>query len=450
MTQPLSPDTPEPEQIPADPSANPSVETPTESAAHPSPLAQGGETTVQDPTNSVSGDTEPIVMPPYHEMPIYQPATFFITTAARDSSNSRRFRALAYELVRRGHDVVLIIDELGKGHTPDAGAPPITQYVWKKPQPNNLRDMLYLRELILKHEPDCVMGSFSATNTMIVVGTLMGVRRRIAWHRTLSTQQELDQKLPLWRIRVNNIRKRLFFGMSSAVLTISQAGKADLRTVFDVPEPKIHIFYNGLDDPFEREEVREAAANRAAGRIVCVGRFHRSKGQDVLIRALALLKQGEDAPDFHAVFVGDGIFRQYCEDLVAELGLQDRVRFEGAVRSPDALRWMATGEISVVPSLHEALGNVNIESMAVGTPLITSAVDGMLDIVRDGETGILVPPGDADALANALRDLLRDPDKRRALGEAGRAHYLEHFELSKQVGIQADWLEAFVARKRKA
>lgn len=135
--------------------------------------------------------------------------------------------------------------------------------------------------------------------------------------------------------------------------------------------------------------------------LVCVGRLAPEKNQRLLIHALAHLPQG------FAVLVGDGAAKPGLVELAQALGVADRVIFAGVRR--DARSIMAAADLVVVPSLREGFPLAVIEAMQSGTPLIASAVGGIQELIRDGETAVVVPADDAAALAAAVSRLLVDP-----------------------------------------
>jgi glycosyltransferase involved in cell wall biosynthesis len=118
------------------------------------------------------------------------------------------------------------------------------------------------------------------------------------------------------------------------------------------------------------------------------------------------------------------------------------------VEHGEVLRKMAAAMATVVPSRSEAFGLVNIESMAVGTPVVGSAVGGIVEIVRDGKDGFLVPPDDPSALATRLETVLTHPQLRRELSRRARERFLAEFEQSRSVREQADWQEALFGGNR--
>src|SRR5205807_10312646 len=130
-----------------------------------------------------------------------------------------------------------------------------------------------------------------------------------------------------------------------------------------------------------------------------------AKGQEDLLRAAALIGD----LDFTLELIGDGPTRPRLERAAEELGLAGRCTFAGARPNREVLPRVAAAAIAVVPSRAEAFGLVNIEAMAVATPVVATRVGGIPEIIRDGVDGFLVPPGDPPAIAARLRQLLTDP-----------------------------------------
>jgi glycosyltransferase involved in cell wall biosynthesis len=164
-----------------------------------------------------------------------------------------------------------------------------------------------------------------------------------------------------------------------------------------------------------------------------VGRLVESKGVQLLIRSLARLPE-----NVRALIVGKGPLRQNLEALAREVGVAGRVKFETAVPYKSVAGVMRSMQLLVLPSLPtshwvEQFGRVLIESMACGTPVMASRSGQIPEIL--GEAGVLVQPGDEDALVFAIDDLLRHPSRCIALGSAGRARALEHYSAGVVAGI---------------
>jgi glycosyltransferase involved in cell wall biosynthesis len=150
------------------------------------------------------------------------------------------------------------------------------------------------------------------------------------------------------------------------------------------------------------------------------------KGVETLIDAMALLA-GRPGGAPLLVAAGVGELRPGLEARAASLGLADRVRFVGKVGHDDVAWWMAAGDLFALPSLSEGLPTVVCEAMAVGRPVVATAVDGTPEIVADGETGYLVPPREPVPLADALSRVLDDPALAARLGARAHERALEEY-----------------------
>jgi glycosyltransferase involved in cell wall biosynthesis len=135
---------------------------------------------------------------------------------------------------------------------------------------------------------------------------------------------------------------------------------------------------------------------------VFVGRLTAQKDLPVALAALG------EVPEARLVLVGDGPERQSLERSIRELGLGDRVELLGSVSRDEALRYLAGARAAVLSSAWENLPHAAVEALSVGTPVVSTAVGGVPEVVRDEENGLLVPAGDAQALAGALRRMLDD------------------------------------------
>ncbi len=164
-----------------------------------------------------------------------------------------------------------------------------------------------------------------------------------------------------------------------------------------------------------------------APRLLCVGRLVPVKGHATLLRAFADVRAA--LPEATLDVVGDGPLRGELEQLAGSLGLERAVRFHGRVEPVGPL--YESAQAVVVPSLGEGFGMVALEAAERGRAVVASAVGGLPEVVRDGVTGLLVPAGDAPALAAALTALLGDPDRAAALGRAGRSRALAEFSLAR-------------------
>jgi glycosyltransferase involved in cell wall biosynthesis len=160
-----------------------------------------------------------------------------------------------------------------------------------------------------------------------------------------------------------------------------------------------------------------------APRLAIVGRLIPIKGHDVLLRAVARAR--ERLPGLTLEIAGDGELEAELRATATRLGLDDAVTFLGRVAPVDPV--LERAEVVVVPSFGEGFGMVALEAMERGRPVIASDVGGLPEIVDEGRTGMLVPPGDVEALARAIAELADDPARAAAMGEAGRTRALAEF-----------------------
>jgi glycosyltransferase involved in cell wall biosynthesis len=158
-------------------------------------------------------------------------------------------------------------------------------------------------------------------------------------------------------------------------------------------------------------------------RLLCVGRLIPIKGHIVLLRAFAEARRA--IPSLELDVAGRGPLEPALRSLARELGIADAVRFLGYVTPIQ--RAIEESAIVVVPSMGEGFGMVALEAMERARPVIAAAIGGLGELVRHGETGLLVEPGEAEPLARAIVELAGDLDRSRRLGEAGRRRALEDF-----------------------
>jgi glycosyltransferase involved in cell wall biosynthesis len=200
-------------------------------------------------------------------------------------------------------------------------------------------------------------------------------------------------------------------------------------------EEAFTVIHYGIEPRAEPEPYREAVP-----RLLCVGRLIPIKGHDVLLRALVEARRA--VPALSLDVAGSGPLEPELRARTASLGLDGAVRFLGHVTPPP----FAEAAFVVVPSLGEGFGMVALEAMERGRAVVASAVGGLPEIVADGKTGLVVPRGDAEALAAALVELASDSDRARELGEAGRRRALAEFRQERCTARHEELYRAALAR----
>jgi glycosyltransferase involved in cell wall biosynthesis len=224
----------------------------------------------------------------------------------------------------------------------------------------------------------------------------------------------------------------LLMHSTDKLIAISQAPRDYWVRERRVPPSKVVVIHNGVDiyrfqpDHIDSSQVRrELALDPAAPVVGTVGRLSKQKGIAYFLESLTEVSYR--FPEARFMIVGDGPLRAELEENARISGVDNKVVFTG-YRS-DIPSLLAAMDVFVVPSLWEPFGIVSLEAMAMNKPVIGSRVEGILEVVVPDVTGILVPPADSQALASAIIALLKDPVKRRTLGENGRIRVEESFSI---------------------
>jgi glycosyltransferase involved in cell wall biosynthesis len=235
----------------------------------------------------------------------------------------------------------------------------------------------------------------------------------------------------VWHVRVadsDGLLDRALYQLSAKVIVNSDA--VGHRFSWGHPD-RLHRIHNGVDTARFAEQSpsstqRVALGLRADARVVVsVGRFVSYKGYEDLLHAAAIVHRQDEA--VHWLLVGDGELRSDLERQAEELGIHEVVHFTGWL--DDVREMLALAEVFVLPSHGEHFGRVLIEAMAMGRAVVATDAGGVPEIVRHGETGCLVPPGQPGRLAEAVQQLLANNELCRRFGLAGRRVVEDRFSL---------------------
>jgi starch synthase len=221
---------------------------------------------------------------------------------------------------------------------------------------------------------------------------------------------------------------------AAAVIAVSDGMRADILSTYpDIDPERVRVIRNGIDTAEYAPDPRTDVAERYGidlGRpyVIFVGRITRQKGLPVLLRAAALLDPSAQL----VLCAGQADTPELLEEVTGLVnGLRDTrsgvVWIPEMLPKPDVIQLLTHATVFACPSLYEPLGIVNLEAMACGTAVVASRVGGIPEVVEDGKTGLLVPPGRPEDLAAALNVLLRDPGLAEAMGQAGRARAVAEF-----------------------
>ncbi len=237
------------------------------------------------------------------------------------------------------------------------------------------------------------------------------------------------------------------------VVAISRYNKEFIiRECGEGVQGKIHVVHCGVDvDFFSPSE--DGKKRSGPFQILCVGSFGEVKGHMVLIEACRLLRLR--GVDFMCHLVGDGPLRRQLEQQIAKTKLKDKMVMHGMLRRADVAKMLRAADLMVLASVRtrrgdrEGIPNALMEAMASGLPVVASAISGIRELVESERTGLLVPPGDSAALADALQTLSENADLLK-MGQAGREKVILEFNLkASAAALRALFLRGEAATRRE-
>ena len=267
---------------------------------------------------------------------------------------------------------------------------------------------------------------FEPSTVGLMAGLLAGTPHRVSTRHYSDYHTRVNKN---WHVRIDKLCNLL----SHRIIGVSQHTTDHVVEVEKTPPGKVVTIYNGID--FDRVKTSDAGDFRARIRrefeaedkilILTTGRLHPEKGYPYLFDAVPKLKELSRKP-FVWLIAGRGTFEQEFKKQVSDLGADDVVRFTGfRTDMPDL---MAASDLFVLPSVAEAFGVVFAEAIYLGTPIVAARTGGIPEIVTDGVDGVLIPPADSNAIAEAVADLVNNPEKLKSLAGGGREKIIERFE----------------------
>ncbi|MBZ5497872.1 MAG: glycosyltransferase [Acidobacteriia bacterium] len=244
-----------------------------------------------------------------------------------------------------------------------------------------------------------------------------GVKARIIFRRV---------NFPL---RKNFISRLKYNWGIDCIVTVSESIRQQLR-LDGVPGSRIRTIYEGIDlTPYTKRECSNAKRPGEPTVVGTVAHFSAEKGLCYLVEAAALIPNVHTRMRF--VLVGDGACRQHLENQVRDLGLEDSFHFAGFQKKP--IPYLGSFDCFVLPSLSEGLSSAILSAMAASLPVIATDVGGIPELIRHEENGLLVPPADPVALAQAIQRLGDDPAEAFRMGREGRLRAEKQFALPRMI-----------------
>ncbi|HEV2365549.1 MAG TPA: glycosyltransferase [Caulobacteraceae bacterium] len=286
--------------------------------------------------------------------------------------------------------------------------------------------------MIRAHRPQVVM-SFLKGMSVLTYFVLKGLgAQRPKWiaREGNNTDAVIDDEIanPAGRALIKTLTRRCYRA-ADCFLANSHEMANGLRHALDLDPSRVRVIHNPIDlSEVQRRSREPLPTSQQRPFIVTAGRLEYQKGHDVLLRAFAA---SPAAREFDLVILGRGTLEADLRRQAAELGVGERVRFLGFTPNPWA--WFARARLFVLSSRWEGFPSVVAEAMACGAPALVTACDyGPAEVVQHGRSGIVVPPEDALAFAEAMDGLLRDPENAARLAAAG-THRARSFGIGEMV-----------------
>lgn len=355
---------------------------------------------------------------------------------------------LGRELSRRGHKLILgvvasPIPEVAELFA-NAGIEVVPREV--KGKPSVFEHIRFMRQLICERDVDLVHINFYGLADAVALGAYL-TNARVVYTEHASGAP------PIRRVVKNWMSKCLHFFIAHRVkkyIAVSDFVRGRLETSHHVGPDKSVTIYNGVNverfTPRDRNRARITTGLPLDRKIIlCVAMLIPEKGLGYLIDAASILVTENKVTDLCIAIAGEGQCREELERRVRDLQLLEHVIFLG--RRSDVELLVAAANAVAVPAIWaESFGLIIAEAMAGGRPVVASRVGGIPELIVDGETGLLVEPGDCRGLAGSLLKLLTDETLSQRLTKAARAKTREQFNLSRQVDKLADLYDELLGR----
>ena len=296
----------------------------------------------------------------------------------------------------------------------------------------SMRAYMKLRKLIPREKFDVIHD-----NQTLGYGMLLAKGFGVPVVATIHHPIFIDMKADLAQARrfINKFRRTLFYSFlvmqhivakrMDRVITVSEVSAKDTMRVFKLAEDMVRVVPNGIDTEVFRNNNH---TERESNSVIMVGNTEdRKKGVIFLLKAIQLLKERDKVDVWLSIVDRIGDYTKYAPRLVQEHGLEDRVTFTGRLSVEELVKRYSRSEIAVTASVYEGFGLPCAEAMSCSTPVIATRAGALPEIVGSDGAGILVPPADPGALAEAIKRLLSDRPLRERMGEAARKRIEESF-----------------------
>ena len=284
---------------------------------------------------------------------------------------------------------------------------------------SDIKRMRWFRQLIKREKPDLILSFLEPFNIRVLLCTIgLGVKTIVA---------ERNDPHGVNKYLIMEKFEKLVYRLADRILVQTET----VKKFFDGDlKGRTHIIYNPVNLP--KEKVGKALSAEKKKRIVSVARLMPQKNHDILIKAFAIFS--ENHPDYTLTIYGNGPQGDELRQLADYLGVGDKVLIPGASKTihEDIL----DAEMMCLVSQREGMSNAMIEAMCLGLPCICTKVSGAIDLIKDGENGILVEIGDVDGLVKKMNELADNSDKANEIGQKASDLY----QILNKENINKEWI----------
>lgn len=304
-----------------------------------------------------------------------------------------------------------------------------TRYINLPSEYFNFEEFYHLKSLIQEYNFDVAhihLYAPDSCRTAILAASMSGLR--------VITTEHNNSSITSFRL---NVLKRLNQHLIHKIIAVSVAVRERLIQERGIDSTKIQYIPNGVDSThynknnfsssFMKDLKSKLTFNNDTLLIGMIGALHRNKGYNYLLAdAKSIINKH---PNTRFIFIGEGRYREELEEITRDLDLTRNVEFFGYIA--DVSAYYGIFDIFVLPSLVEGMPLCLLEAIAMGVPAIATAVDGSKELIIEGETGLLVPPRNVNALAKAIEYMIENPKKAKGMGNAGQKRICEKYSLQK-------------------
>lgn len=355
-----------------------------------------------------------------------QKKTIFICFSTSEGSLSDHFVQLSNQL-SQNYEVVIFSD---KKYKPKNLNHSISLKYWPSKRPTQIKDFVFYLKTILQKRPVLTISLFGSVNVNIISSYVLGVKFRIAWKRSLSTQ--FKQK------KILILRKRLVYRLANIIITNSKSTAKDATQFHKINPKKLKVLPNSVADYYGLYKDYKTIQHK----MLYVGRLHKSKGVTILIEAFKIIANNNK--NIELVIVGSGPEMDNLKKLAKQSDYSQRIQFKGKKTKKEVLKEMKTAYVSVAPSLSEAFGFTVIEAMSMKTCVIGADNTGIAEIIKHNKTGLLFKTADANDLAEKLDVVLNNPKMRNRLAIEGYKHFKANYSTESAVKRDAEYFRNLI------